>query len=255
MIHIANSCLATLICASDIYWISICTLRNDLQQIYNEYLLCVFGGYLTYVTCAVLNYSFLLQALYRYVIVIYPSNLFWQSQRCQILFVIVAWAYALIFPITFMFKGEIIYNMHNQICQIPLRLSFTMIFVTMSLYVSPLLLTILIYYRLVRYVYRMNKRIIPVNTLSRAQKELKMVRRTVTLLCTVFIIDFPYALFLFISFFTTPPRYHFRIAYVFINVGLACVIIILFQFTEQLRSSILKIFNLQLGTTTEPNNT
>ena len=33
----------------------------------------------------------------------------------------------------------------------------------------------------------------------------------------LFTAGFPYALFVFISFFTTPPKYHFRIAESFIN--------------------------------------
>ena len=46
-------------------------------------------------------------------------------------------------------------------------------------------------------------------------------------------------LFVFISFNTTPPKYHFRIAYVFIDVSLVFVLIVLLIFTEPLRVSLM----------------
>ncbi|CAF1552688.1 unnamed protein product, partial [Rotaria sordida] len=73
-----------------------------------------------------------------------------------------------------------------------------------------------------------------------AQRELKMFRRLVILVMGIAMIGFPYALFIFISFFTTPPQYHFRIAYIFVDTSMAFVMIALFQFTEPLKTSIMK---------------
>ena len=99
----------------------------------------------------------------------------------------------------------------------------------------------LIYFKLVRYVHDMSKRITPANTLVRAQRELKMVRRTVILVMILFISGVPYSSFIFLSFANRAPQYHFRIAYVFVNGSMLFVMIALFQFTDPFKESIKKI--------------
>ncbi|CAF1508330.1 unnamed protein product [Adineta steineri] len=245
MMLVANSCLAVFLCASDILWISIFTLQRDIQSNQFQDIFCIFRGYLTYALCAVLDYSFLLQAFHRYVTVIYPVRLFWQLPRTQFIFIIITWLYAFIFPLLFIFTGEIIYNINNQICQLPLRLSFSINFAAICVYGIPILLIILIYFKLIQYVRKINQRVMPVNILFRAQRDLKMVRRTMTLIMIVFTFGFPYAIFILISFFTSPPKYHFRIAYIFINISLTCVMIVLLQFTDPLKTAIMKKLNLQ----------
>ena len=59
----------------------------------------------------------------------------------------------------------------------------------------------------------------------------------------LFIIDFPYALFTFMRFFNHAPKYYFRIAYIFIDIASTCVMIVLYQFTDSLKKSIMKKFN------------
>jgi hypothetical protein len=81
----------------------------------------------------------------------------------------------------------------------------------------------------------MNQHTTSVNILARTQRELKMFRHTIILLLTLFIIDFPYALFTFMRFFNHAPKYYFRIAYIFIDIASACVIIVLYQFTDSLK--------------------
>jgi hypothetical protein len=97
----------------------------------------------------------------------------------------------------------------------------------------------LTYLKLVRYVRAMSKRVTPANTLLRAQRDLKMVQRTVKLIDILWILDIPFILFTFMSFFTSLPKYHFRIAYIFFDVSLVFVMIALFQFNDPLKSSIM----------------
>jgi hypothetical protein len=86
----------------------------------------------------------------------------------------------------------------------------------------------------------MSKHVTHVNALAQAQRELKMARRIVILTMILFTAGFPFGLFAFMSFFTTPPKYHFRIAYAFIDLSLALVMICLFQFTDPLKTSVKK---------------
>jgi hypothetical protein len=99
----------------------------------------------------------------------------------------------------------------------------------------PVSLIIFIYFKIVRYVHEMSKNVTSVNILTRAQRELKMIRRIVILVLGLTTIGLPYAVLVFLSFFTSPPKYDFRIAYVFVDVSLAFVMGALFKFTEPLR--------------------
>jgi hypothetical protein len=240
MMLTVNTCLGVLVFGCDMLGLCIFTLQNDFKQTQFQDSLCVFRGYLCYVACALLMYSFLLQAIYRYLTVIYPSRLFCQSFRFQAILICVSWIFSFIYPFVFLFNGKIIYNVNNQICQLALQLSFDLIYMVHCAYIIPILLIMFIYFKLVRYVKGMSKRVAPANTLSRAQRELKMVQRTVILVIILLTFGIPYVLFIFVSFFTTPPKYHFRIAYIFVDVSLIFMMITLFQFTDPLKSSMMK---------------
>ncbi|CAF1414182.1 unnamed protein product [Adineta steineri] len=240
---IGNTCFIAFLAGCSILSMCIFTLENDLKQIHYQDSLCIFRAYTAYVSCALFNFSFLLQAIYRYITVIYPSYLLWQSAKIQILFICLIWIFSFTYPFEFVFTNEITYNIDNQICQLPFQFSLSIIYVTHCAYIIPVLMIMLIYFKLVRYVREMGKRVTPVNTLFRAQRELKMVQRTVIIITILVILCFPYALFIGISFFTAPPKYHFRIAYIFADVSILSVMVALFQFTDSLKDSIMKRIN------------
>jgi hypothetical protein len=89
----------------------------------------------------------------------------------------------------------------------------------------------------------MSKRVTVGNTLFRAQRELKMARNIVIFVTGITTVGFPYALFVFISLFTSPPRYHFRIAYIFVHAAFTFVIIATLKFTEPIKNFMMKKFN------------
>jgi len=243
MMLIANSCLTSLILGSLLLSFSIFTFENDLKQTSYEDSHCIFRAYIGYFSASVFHYSLLLQALYRYIIVVYPNYLFCQSAKFQRLSICLTWIFSLIHPLPYMFNNEIIYDVNNQICQLPFRLSFSLIYMSNCVYIIPVLLTMLIYFKLVRYVRGISKRVTSVNILIRARRELKMVQRIVILISILLTLGIPYTVFIFMSFFTTPPKYHFRIAFAFVDVSLPCVMIALFQFTDPLKASIMKRIN------------
>jgi hypothetical protein len=95
--------------------------------------------------------------------------------------------------------------------------------------------------KVVRHVKDISKRAAPANTLSRAQRELKMVQRIVRIVFILAISGLSYASFALMSFFTRPPKYHFRIVLVFIDVSLVFIMVALFQFTDPLKTSVKKL--------------
>jgi len=240
MMLVGNSCFATLMFGTTMLCMTSSTLRNDLQQIQYQDSLCVLAGYLGYGTCAIQNYSFLLQAIYRYLLVVHPTRLFWHSWQIQILFICISWIFCITFPLEFLLTNQIIYDVENQICQMHLRFSFPIIYMAFCLFGIPVSMIIGIYFILVRYVKRMSTNITRVNILPRAQRELKLVRRIVILVMILLTICTPYQLFLIMSFFNSTPKYNFRIAFIFGDTAMLCVIIALFQITDPLKVSVMK---------------
>ncbi|CAF1421090.1 unnamed protein product [Adineta steineri] len=209
---------------------------------------CIFRGYLVYAFCAVVICSFLLQAFYRFILVVYPARSNWLSARNQLICIVLTWIYALVFPLAFMFTGDIIYNADNDVCDIPIRLSFALIFLALCVYSIPLSLVMFIYLKLIRYVKQMHKRVTPANILFRVQRELKMTRRVVIMLTSLVPICIPYAIFFILSFFTSLPIYHFRILFTFTGVSFLCTMLIVFKFTDALKLSVMKKLNLRSNT-------
>jgi hypothetical protein len=174
-------------------------------------------------------------------LIVHPTRLFWQSARAQLMLIILGWILAFSFPIPFLFTGEIIYNVDNQICEIPLRLSFPVFYLPLVIFIIPVSLVILIYFKLVRYVKEMGTQVTVTITLFRAQRDLAMVRRIIILLLIILTAGVPMTLFFMLSFFNLTPKYHSRIGYFFIDISLLCVMIVLFQFTDSLEDSVKKV--------------
>jgi hypothetical protein len=248
MMLVANSCLTELIYSSNLLGIAVFTLENDLKQIQYQDSLCIFRGYMIYTACTLQYYSYLLQAIYRYIVVVYPTRLTYQSARFQIFLICLTWICGIIYPIPIVFTNQIKYNVDNQICQMPLLLSFLTIFNASYVCMIPVGALVFIYFHMVRCIKRMSKRVIPANTLSRAQRELKMVYRIIILVSILLVLGLPYAIFVLMGLFNRAPKYDFRIAYTFIDVSLVFVMIALFQFTDPVKTSVMKKINRRPNT-------
>ena len=243
MILVANSYLAALLFGSVFFSTVLFALENDLKMIEYQDSLCVFRGYISYAACTILMYSFSLQAIYRFVTVIYPSRLFWQSTRAQLLLISITWIFGTVSPLVFSLNGQIIYNVDNQTCQLTLQLSFWIFYMAQCVYIIPVSLIVFLYFKLIRYIKEMSTRVTPLNTLPRAQRELKMIRRIVILVMILIMSCLPYGIFIIMSFFDKTPKYHFRIAALVGSVTLASTCVALFQFTDPLKASVMKRIN------------
>jgi hypothetical protein len=244
MMLVANSCLSVFIVGCVTFGMSLFTLQNDLKQIEYQDSFCTIRAYLGYASYCTLNYSFLLQALYRYILAVYPTRLSWQSARIQAIAICLTWVFGFSYCVPFLSTGTIIYNVDNQICQNPISLSFFQIYGAFCAYIFPISLIIFIYLKLVRHVKQIAKNVTTSNALARARRELKMVRRTVILVTILIGICFPFTLIMFMGFFGKAPKYHFRISYIFVDGSGLSVMISLFQFTDPLKASIMKRINV-----------
>lgn len=241
MILVGNTFSIGLILGYVLIHSSIFIYLNDLENNLIEDSLCIIRAYIGYVSYTLMNCSFVLQALNRYLLVLYLTRLYYQKKQFLIISICLTWIYSISYQLPLILTSYVIFNADNQICQVPLGLSFLSIYGSFFGYVVPISLVIFIYWKLVRYVRRMNDHITPVNTLNRARNQLKMVRRTVLLVLILMTICLPYTLIMFMSFFNCAPKYHYRISYIFVYTAILCVIIALFQFTDSLKKSIRKL--------------
>ncbi len=86
----------------------------------------------------------------------------------------------------------------------------------------------------------MSKHVKHSNALSHAQNQLKMIRRIVILVMILLTLGIPDTLFIILSFVNSEPIYHLRIYVIFIGISFVFVIIALFQFTDPLKTSLIK---------------
>ncbi|CAF3521464.1 unnamed protein product [Rotaria sp. Silwood1] len=245
MMLVTNSCIAELIFGSDLLAMSLFTFYSDFKKIYFHESFCLLLGYISYMSVGLQNYSYLLQAIYRYILIVYPSRLFYQSFKFQTFLISITWICCIIYPIPLVFTGQIKYLVDDQMCQMPLQLSFLTIFNAIYIYLYPMLSIILIYLKMVQYVHEMRKHITPVNRLFHARRDLRMIRRIVSLVFILIALGFPYQTFIIMSFFNSAPKYHFRMAFMFIDVSLVFVLIALLEITEPLKTSLMKRITIQ----------
>jgi hypothetical protein len=162
-------------------------------------------------------------------VIVYPTRLFWQSARVQILLIGLGWILAFVFPLPVTLTGNITYNVDNQICQVPLRFSLALLYIPWFVFVIPVHLVIFIYMKLVRFVRGMSQHVTSANTLHRAQRDLKVVRRIVILTQIIIISGTPITTFIFLSFANRAPKYHFRIGLIFIYAAILAAMIMFYQ--------------------------
>ena len=67
-----------------------------------------------------------------------------------------------------------------------------------------------------------------------------MIQRTVLLLMIIITVGFLYGIFVLISIFTSPPKYHYRIAFIFVDISLVFVIIALFLSPDPPKAAVIK---------------
>ncbi|CAF3373335.1 unnamed protein product [Rotaria socialis] len=245
MMLITNSCISELLFATSLFAMATFTIHNDIRHVHFYGSSCIFMAYLGYVSVGLQNYSYLLQAIYRYILVVHPGRLFYQSIEFQLFLIGSTWICCTIYPIVLWSTGQIKYTFDNGICQMPLKPSFATIFNAFYIYFIPMPSIILIYLKMVQYIRDMNKHVTTVNRLFHAKRELRMIRRIVSLIFILVALGLPYAIFIFMSFFNVAPKYHFRIAFTFIGASLVLVMIALLEITQPLKNSLMNKLSRQ----------
>ena len=229
----SNSCVAEIVYSSCMLSIVVFTLENDIKRRAFQDELCLFRDYLGFVGTALLLYSFTLQALYRHIIVVYPTRLSWQSVRVQSTLICFSWLFCIIPLLPSLLMGSATYDVDNQACILPFKLSSPIIYNVTVVYLIPVSIIIFIYSKLVRYVHQVSTHATSsAHTLQQARRELVMVRRIIITVGILLIFGIPYTTFMFIAFVTKPPKYYYRIALFFSDSSQIFIVLVLFKFSR-----------------------
>ena len=96
IMFVANSCLAGFVHSINFLGMAVFSFHNDLKRIQYQDSFCIVRGYLGYTVCAIQNYSFLIQAIYRYISVFYPDRRFCQSANFQVVLICLTWIFGFV---------------------------------------------------------------------------------------------------------------------------------------------------------------
>ena len=123
--------------------------------------------------------------------------------------------------------------MDNQACILPFELSIPIIYNVTLVYLIPVSIIIVIYFKLVRYVHQVSTHAtLSTQTLQLARRELVMVRRIIITISILLILGIPYTTFVIMSFVMKPPKYYYRIALFFSDLSQTFIMIVLFKFSK-----------------------
>ncbi len=237
----SNSCIAEIIYGCNMLSMAVFTFENDRKQRVFQDALCAFRNYFGYVGTALLLYSFTLQAIYRYIIVVYPTRISWQSIRFQGMLICFFWIFSITSLLPWLLMGVTTYDVDNQACMLPFQLSFPIIYSVSVVYMIPVSIIIFTYFKLVRYVRQMNSRATSsTQSIFQARRELVMVQRIVTIISILLILGLPYTIFMFTSFITKLPKYHYRISILFVDLAQAFIMVVLLKSSQPVMNVLLK---------------
>ena len=176
-----------------------------------------------------------------YIIVVYPRRLFWQSIPVQGMLVVFSWIFCILSLVPWFLAGYSTYDANNQICLLPFRRSIYVIYNVSIVYLMPLCIIIFIYVNLVRYVHRMDSHNgSSTQTVFQARRELTVVKRIVTIISVLVIFGLPFTFFMFLSFVTTPSKYHYRFSLLSADLFQAVIMIGLFRCSQPVMDVLFK---------------
>ncbi|CAF1486937.1 unnamed protein product [Adineta ricciae] len=251
MILSSTLCFAELFFGSVTASIAVFSLQNDRQQRVFQDSLCVFRGYMGFVGFCLLMNSCVLQAIYRYIVIVYPTRLSWQSARVQLIAISVTCLYCFVTMLPWFLTGNITYSIDDQVCLVSLQLSVPVIYNMFMTFVFPISIIMLIYKKLVYHVQQISIRATSNQTVFQARRNFTIVSRIIIIVIILLVLGIPYMIFNFMSFFTKPSRYHLRITVLLLDVFQPLTMMVIFL-SNQPVMDIIKKWKCSMVNTIQP---
>lgn len=238
----ANTFLAALTYSSAHFSIAISMFRSDLatkdsirMNFYNSF--CMSSAFTFYSGCALLYYSYVMQAAQRFVRVVLHDYPWLYERRTQLIFIVCQWLSCIsITLIPLVIAKPIKYNIYLNMCVIPITSNGWTMYYAIFCYSIPLICLSLIYYRLINYILSVRSRVsaclISGSLIVAAQRQLALIQRVIILVTILTLSGIPYCIFIGMGFFMEPPKYQFRISFLCVDIALASVICTMFHFSR-----------------------
>jgi hypothetical protein len=246
----SNTFLAALTYSSAHFAIAISVLKSDIAVIngvrtnlYNPF--CMTSAFVFYSGCALLYYSYVMEAVQRFVRVVLYDCRSLHKRRIQLLFIVLQWVLCILgTSIPLSLTNQLQYDIYNNMCIIPIRSSGWTMYYAIFCYSIPLVLISIFYQRLIQYILvargRVSACLISGSVIVAAQRQLTLIKRVIILVSILLISGLPYSAFIITGFWTDPPIYQFRISFLCVDIALASVVCTMFCYSRdvsQLRRS------------------
>ena len=240
----SNTFLSALTYSSAHFSIAVSVLKSDLAtkvgkrpHLANPF--CMSSAYVFYCGCALLYYSYVMEAFQRFARVVMYDCRWLHKRRIQLIFLLTQWfacAFGTFLPLSV--SNQLQYDMNMNMCIIPIRSNGWTMYYAMFCYSIPIVLVALFYHRLIRYIsvarQRVSACLISGSVVISAKRQLALIQRVIVLIAILVLSGVPYCVFIAIGFFTDPPEYQFRISFLCVDIALASVVTTMFCYSRDI---------------------
>ncbi|CAF1361117.1 unnamed protein product [Adineta ricciae] len=234
----SNTFLSAAVYSSAHFAIAISTLRGDIAVVnavryplHNPF--CMSSAFVFYCGCGLLYYSYVMEAVQRFARIVLYDYRWLYRRRIQLLLIVSQWIFCIVGTfVPLATTNQLRYDLHMNMCIIPIRSSGWTMYYAVFCYTIPLVLLATIYHRLIQYILTVRSRVsaclISGSAIITAQRQLSMIQRVIILVSILIISGLPYCAFIFIGFWTDPPEYQFRISFLCVDIALVSVVCTMF---------------------------
>ena len=240
----SNTFFTALVYSAAHFSIAVSVFRGDLavkngirEALSNSF--CIPSALVFYSGCALLYYSYVLQAVQRFSRIVLYDYRWLHRRRIQLLFIALQWSFCILGTlIPLLTTDQLKYDVHMNMCIIPIRSSGWTMYYAIFCYSIPLMLLAFFYQRLIEYILTARRRVsaclISGSVVVAAQRQLTLIRRVIALVSILTLSGLPYCAFIFMGFWTDPPVYQFRISFFCVDLALASVVCTMFCYSTDI---------------------
>ncbi|CAF1215005.1 unnamed protein product [Adineta ricciae] len=200
---------------------------------------CHIRGYAAHVSFGALMYSYVIQACYRLIGTIYYHQI---SLKIYTYAIGLQWIFAVVQLLPILLGKNQVYIEHEYLCQIAIENSKGICYINLTNYVIPVMMIVLIYYKITKSVrekvnngtYRYN--------IHRARRQMVLTQRILILITIIFVLGGPYTVFIILEAFSIrrAPSYSHRIGFMFIAIACCLSIVTILYYAQTAREAIFK---------------
>ncbi|CAF3293771.1 unnamed protein product [Rotaria sp. Silwood2] len=208
--------------------------------------LCELRGFFIHLGTSLLYHTLCVQALHRLFVTVLARQRYLQSTRVIIFLVILQWLMSLGLCLPMLLTGHIVYHPKSRICQVAMSDLFVLLGLAVFVYLCPLIWIGIVYIQIVRYAKYNISITIRRCLVQKQQREVRLIRRILTLFGILLIMGFPYfVFFLMVQFTQSPaPSYGLRLSFVFLSFGYGICSLLNLLYTDDVRKNILNRINI-----------